>query len=295
MHYVQAGESTIINSTILVMKQFFTAISILWISLFMMIQNVEAQRDTLRVEKRVIVSADEDTMIVITTLPEHEEEVIISADGDTIMVTRRLPRSMRNMVVRGNMPHSMHVEREVIISADGDTMIVTETSPRHHRRGRQLHTEREIVINADGDTTIVSTVTGGSRRSNIRRSHTGHQMRHRVRQRPGPRKRMRGRDMSSYGHRDSRELRRMETEARKLARQLRQADEETYSEKEAMLRVQLEKIFDYKQEMRMEELNQKRSDLEEQSRITEERQSNRDAMIKDRIRELLGHGSLYRW
>ena len=65
----------------------------------MIVQNVEAQQDTLRVEKRVIVSADEDTMIVITTLPEHEEEVIISADGDTIMVTKRLPRSMRNMVV----------------------------------------------------------------------------------------------------------------------------------------------------------------------------------------------------
>ncbi len=257
MHYIQAGESTIINPAILVMKQFFTAISILWISLLMIVQNVEAQQDTLRVEKRVIVSADEDTMIVITTLPEHEEEVIISADGDT--------------------------------------MIVTETSPRRYRRGRQLHIEREIVINADGDTTIVSTVTGGSRRTSMHRSHTGHQMRHRLRQRPGSRKRMRGRDMSSYEHRDSRELRRMETEARKLARQLRQADEETYSEKEAMLRVQLEKIFDYKQEMRMEELNQKRSDLEEQSRITGERQSNRDAMIKDRIRELLGHGSLYRW
>ncbi len=277
------------------MKQFFTAISILWISLLMIVQNVEAQQDTLRVEKRVIVSADEDTMIVITTLPEHEEEVIISADGDTIMVTKRLPRSMRNMVVRGNMPHSMHVEREVIVSADGDTMIVTETSPRHHQRGRQLHTEREIAINVDGDTTIVSTVTEGSRRTNMRRSHTGHQMRHRLRQRPGSRKRMRGHDRGSYEHRDSRELRKMETEARKLARQLRQADEETYSEKEAMLRVQLEKIFDYKQEIRMEELNQKRSDLEEQSRITEERQSNRDAIIKDRIRELLGHGSLYRW
>ena len=295
MHYVQAGESTIINPTILVMKQFFTAISILWISLLMIVQNVEAQQDTLRVEKRVIVSADEDTMIVITTLPEYEEEVIISADGDTIMVTKRLPGSMRNMVVRGNMPHSMHAEREVIISADGDTMIVTETSPRRYRRGRQFHTEREIVINADGDTTIVSTVTGGSRRPNMRRSHTRHQMRHRLRQRPESQKGIWGRDRSNYEHRDSRELRKMETEARELARQLRQADEETYSEKEAMLRAQLEKIFDYKQEIRMEKLSQKRSDLEEQSRITEERQINRDAMIEDRIRELLGHGSLYRW
>ncbi len=294
MHYIQVGESTIINPAILVMKQFFTAISILWISLFMMIQNVEAQRDTLRVEKRVIVSADEDTMIVITTLPEHEEEVIISADGDTIMVTKRLPGSMRNMVVRGNMPHSMHVEREVIISADGDTMIVTETSPRRYRRGRQFHTERDIVINTNGDTTIVSTVTGGGRRMKMRRSHTAYQRRHQLRQRSSHRKRMLRHGMH-HKHEDSRELRKMETEARELARQLRQADEETYSEKEAMLRAQLEKIFDYKQKIRMEELNQERSDLEEQSRITEERQSNRDAIIKDRIRELLGHGSLYRW
>lgn len=96
-------------------------------------------------------------------------------------------------------------------------------------------------------------------------------------------------------HGDSRELRGMETEARRLVRQLRQADEETYSEKEEMLRVQLEKIFDHKQAMKMKELDQKRSDIEEQSKIMEERQSNREAIIKDRINQLLGRGSSYRW
>lgn len=261
--------------------------------------------------EEVIVSADGDTMMVTRRFPRRvvdmvargnrpypldvEEEVIVNADGDTTMITRRYPRRMRDIVVRGNRTNPLH-EAEVTVSIDGDTMMVTKRSPERGRRGdrkREVVIEREIV-NSDGDTTIVSVVRGGGREVRLRRSRTGHQMRHRLRHRSGSRRQMRVRDVHRE-HGDSRELREMETEARRLARELRQADEETHSEKEEMLRAQLEKIFDHKQAMKMKELDQKRSDIEEQSRIIEERQSNREAIIKDRIHQLLGYGSLYRW
>lgn len=323
------------------MKQFFALASIFLMSLLMIAQSAEAQRDSLRVEKAEVISADGDTIVVIKTFPmrvnitspmrgrgtvvssegdtliitkrspsrawdmvvrgnrpyplDVEEELIVNADGDTTMITRRSPRRMRDIVVRGNRTNPLH-EAEVTVSIDGDTMMVTKRASERGRRGdreREVVIEREIV-NSDGDTTIVSVVRGGDREVRLRRSRTGHQMRHRLRQRSGSRKQMRMRDMRRE-HGDSRELREMETEARRLARELRQADEETYSEKEEMLRAQLEKIFDYKQAMKVKELDQKRSDIEEQSRVIEERQSNREAIIKDRINQLLGRGSSYRW
>ena len=340
---------------ILVMKQFFALGAIFLMSFLMISQNAEAQRDSLRVEKeviisadgdtvfvthegprpswrRVIISADGDTMVVTRGFREHmditsprhiEEDVIISADGDTIAVTKRSPR--RNW--RGGREREVHIERE-IISADGDTITVTHEGPRRSWRGdreQEVHMEiisadgdtilvmhegprrswrgdREgevyigqgIIVNSDGDTTVVSAVTGGDHRIRMRRAHARHQMRHRLHHRSGSRERMRGRDVHEE-HGDSRELREMEVEVRRLAQQLRQADEETYSEKEEMLRAQLEKIFDHKQAMKMKELDQKRSDIEEQSKIMEERQSNREVIIKDRINQLLGRGSSYRW
>ena len=324
------------------MKQFFALASIFLMSFLMIAQNAEAQRDSLRVEKEVIISADGDTMIVTKTFPMRvnmtspvrgrgviisadgdtmivtrrypgrvsdmvirgdrsrplhvEEEVIISADGDTMMVTQRPLRHVRDIVVWGDRPHPLHEAEVVIVSVDGDTVMVTKRGPERSRRGdreREVVVEREI-INSDGDTTIVSVVREGDRKERVRRSRTVRQIRNRLRQRSGSRKQIRMHDVRrELG--DSRELREMEVEARRLARQLRQADEESYQEKEEMLRAQLEKIFDYKQAMKMKELDQKRSDIEEQSKIVEERQSNREAIIKDRINQLLGRGSSYRW
>ncbi len=75
---------------------------------------------------------------------------------------------------------------------------------------------------------------------------------------------------------------------------MREADEESHQEKEEKLRAQLEKIFDYKQEMELGEIDRKRIELEAQSRTVEERQKNRDVIIEDRINQLMGRGSSYR-
>ncbi|MYJ45320.1 MAG: hypothetical protein F4069_08360 [Rhodothermaceae bacterium] len=324
------------------MKQFFALASIFLMSFLMIAQNAEAQRDSLRVEKEVIISADGDTMIVTKTFPMRvnmtspvrgggviisadgdtmidpttyiallsltdnpgymsrplpvAEEVIVSADGDTMMVTQRSLRHVRDIVVWGDRPHPLHEAEVVLVSVDGDTVMVTKRGPERSRRGdreREVVVEREI-IDSDGDTTIVSVVREGDRKERVHRPRTVRQIRNRLRQRSESRKQIRMHDVRrELG--DSRELREMEVEARRLARQLRQADEESYQEKEEMLRAQLEKIFDYKQAMKMKKLDQKRSDIEEQSKIVEERQSNREAIIKDRINQLLGRGSSYRW
>ncbi|MCY3593863.1 MAG: hypothetical protein OXH01_01300 [Bacteroidetes bacterium] len=436
------------------MKQFFALASIFFMSLLMIAQNAEAQRDSLRVEKEMVISADGDTMIVTKTFPMrvniaspmHGRGVFVSADGDTMIVTRRYPGRASDMVIRADRSDPIYVEEEVMVSADGDTIMVTQrplrqvrdivvwgershplygagvvvsvngdtlmatnNPPKRNRKG-DLEVETFIeraMVNSDGDTTMVTIWTETDREEWVRRSRTGHQMRHRfrgeeeevitsadgdtmivterplsrardmvvwgershplygagvvvrvngdtlmatnnpprrnrkgdleaetfiervmvnsdgdstmvtiwtkgdpeerversrtvrqirnrLRQRSGSRKQIRMRDVRRERG-DSGELREMEVEARRLARQLRQTDEESYQEKEEMLREQLEKIFDYKQAMKMKELDQKRRDNEEQRKIMEERQTNREAIIKDRINQLLGRGSSYDW
>ena len=189
----------------------------------------------------------------------------------------------------------MKVKREVIINSAGDTLIIVNTGHEDMKYGmRRVRMEREITINSDGDTMIVANVTSPGMR--MRRYGQGDRTRQRVRHRFGHRgrKRDRGRDMSLW-HEERRELREMEMEARRLARELRQADEESYREKEEELRVQLEKIFDYKQDVELEEIDQKRSSLERQSKTMEERRENKEVIIEDRINQLLGRGSSYRW
>ncbi|MYD68065.1 MAG: hypothetical protein F4241_06840 [Rhodothermaceae bacterium] len=174
--------------------------------------------------------------------------------------------------------------------------MATNNPPKRNQEG-DLEAETFIeraIVNSDGDTTTVTIWIKGDPEERVDRSRTVRQIRNRLHQRSGSRQQIQMHNVRrELG--DSRELREMEVEARRLARQLRQADEESYQEKEEMLREQLEKIFDYKQKVRMKELDQKRRDIEEQRKIMEERQSNREAIIKDRINQLLGRGSSYRW
>jgi len=185
---------------------------------------------------------------------------------------------------------SIKVEHEVSINSAGDTLIVIYPGygDMEHRE-RHVHIDQEIIVSADKDTVIV---TNGMREPRIRvrhRSQGGHswdRLRHR--------RKNRGRNQRME-HEDARELRQMEMRARRLAQEVRQADEDSYDEKEALLRAQLEKIFDYKQAMKMKEIDKKRSELEEQSNVAQERQENRKVIIEDRVNQLLHRGSSYRW
>lgn len=157
-----------------------------------------------------------------------------------------------------------------------DSAIVIHGYPEYkHTGGRRTHMEREItVVGSDGDTTVVIADSRyvRNRRSMCRHRDHGMERGHR---------RHRG-----YGQDE--ELHEMEAEADHLAWKLRQADAETYDEKEELLWEQLEKIFDYRHAAEMER-------IEEQKETLEARQKNRNQIIENRLNQLLGRDSLYRW
>ncbi|MCY4205377.1 MAG: hypothetical protein OXE92_06600 [Bacteroidetes bacterium] len=200
---------------------------------------------------------------------------------------------------------SLEVNYEVDFSLEGDTLIIKEdtliiTYPGYgdwRNEERHMNIEREIIVKPDMDSMIVMDLRQHPRMKIRVRSHEERKIPRLLRDRS----RNHGHDGHRKGHRivtvhgDSQELRKMESEARKLAREVRRADEDSYDEKKAMLRAQLEKIFDYKQAMKIKEMEQKRSELEERSKVMQERQKNREAIIGDRVNQLLGRGSLYRW
>ncbi len=309
------------------MKPPIATLSLFLIFILMTPPSAEAQRDSLRMEKEIIINAEGDTILVqeispmhlsistpmqgrrviirsdgdrirgtrrssrqvlnripLEKMPHHDEvieEVIVNEDGDTTMVTRRLLDEIQDILVLGNRTYSHHSE-EVIISMEGDTMMVTKRPNRRGDRERgDVFIEREIV---------------SSDRNRARRKLRERVQRFRSRshQSPSMRQRMRVYDVRGE-ERGERELRQMELEARRLARQLRQADEKSYREVEEMLKAQLEKIFEHKQSMMRRELDQKRRDLEEDGKVLEQRQGNREAIINDRMNELLGRESIYGW
>ncbi len=195
---------------------------------------------------------------------------------------------------------TVNVERRVIVTSEGDTVIVMNSSTDRMRirgdRGQNLRIEREITIDSDGDTTAVEAMIRDPR-FRMRFSNRGDHRYWEPRQRSkiSRRKRNHRNRMARQDHSYTRELREMEAEARGLARELRQAEEDTRDEKEQRLREQLEKIFDYKQVRDMEEVDQKRTNLDERQLTLEERRNNKDSIIQDRMNQLLGRGSSYRW
>ncbi len=313
------------------MKPPIAVLSLFLIFILMTPPSAEAQRDSLRMEKEIIINAEGDTILVqeispmhlsvstpmqgrrviirsdgdrirgtgrssrqvlnripLEKMPHHDEvieEVIVNEDGDTTMVTRRLLDEIQDIIVLGNRTYSHHSE-EVIISMEGDTMVVTKRPDRRGDRERgNVFIEREIV-SSDGNR------ARRKLRERVRRFRSRDQAR--SHQRSSMRQRMRVYDVRGE-ERNARELRQMELEARRLARQLGQADEEAYREVEEMLKAQLEKIFEHKQSMMRRELDQKRRDLEEDGKVLEQRQGNRETIINDRMNELLGRKSMYGW
>ena len=128
---------------------------------------------------------------------------------------------------------SVKVEHEVIVNSAGDTLVIIAPVYGNIRHGaRQIRIEREVTINSDGDTTIIANVTRDPKVRMLLHSHGG-QCGRRIRNRLEHRGRKRGREHHVHlEKRGSRELREVETEARCLARELREADEESHQEKE---------------------------------------------------------------
>ncbi len=190
--------------------------------------------------------------------------------------------------VHAQQADSLDISPHVVLSTQGDTMIVIHSGGQHiDGRIRHVNIDREIVINADGDTTISverrsPRMWGRRHRDRGRGHHTAENL-----------TRLRGRH---HGHHSqTRQLHLMEDEARRLAREARQAGQDAYPEKEQMLLEQLEKIFDFKQEMRSDALAQQQKDLEVQTLTLEQRQKNKEVIINDRLDQLLGRGSSYNW
>ena len=173
----------------------------------------------------------------------------------------------------------------------GDSAIVIKGHPVHKRMaGQRMHIEREVTVDSDGDTTIVVNAVTGARRFSNRHRMYRHR-RHDMHCGQG-----RHCDHGRYHDDDqSDKLGKMEAEARRMARELRRADAQTYNEKEELLRAHLEKIFDLKYTVTAESIEEKLSELEEQRKMLEARQSKKDLIIEDRISQLLGRGSLYHW
>ena len=124
-------------------------------------------------------------------------------------------------------------------------------------------------------------------------------LRHEVSHRGGDRFRWADRNRRSLetraGSIESRILMEMDRKARELAAKVSQAEEDARAEHEAALRTHLEKMFEAKLEMESKRLERMREGLESRMRAVEERRSNKETIVDDRMRVLLGHGSAYRW
>jgi len=89
-------------------------------------------------------------------------------------------------------------------------------------------------------------------------------------------------------------LRQMEMETRRLARSLRMAEGDERDRQRAELQEKLQKIFDYKQQMRQERIDRLRAMLEEETEEHAEREALRQEIIERRLQELIGE-SRYAW
>ncbi len=91
------------------------------------------------------------------------------------------------------------------------------------------------------------------------------------------------------------EVREMEREASRLAREARRADDDEREKLEAELQKKLEAIFERKMELREKRVEALEESLEEARARLEERRKAREEIIRRRLRELLGEDDLYEW
>ncbi|WP_457651172.1 hypothetical protein [Rhodocaloribacter sp.] len=91
------------------------------------------------------------------------------------------------------------------------------------------------------------------------------------------------------------EMREMEREASRLAREARRAEGDEREKLEAELQEKLEAIFERKMELREKRVEKLEEALEEARTRLEERRKAREEIIQRRLRDLLGEEDLYEW
>ena len=168
------------------------------------------------------------------------------------------------------------VERDVVVNTEGDSVVVTVRVDRVTRARIPERMER-------GRQRVRGRSDGRYRRGHSRNHGRMERGRKRVRDRAGRHQRHgRSWDFSRRGrhHSDSEvsgehaeALREMMVELRRLAHEVRQADEETHVEKMDALKAMVEELFEHRQSLH--------------ARMMEERQENKEELIKELIDRLL--------
>lgn len=189
------------------------------------------------------------------------------------------------------------IERHVEIDGDTAVVLIERHGPVEIRTRRRQGAPDDLVIHMDSMLTEFAT---GQRARALAISTM----------RRGIEQRIRRARHNMRGHRDwhdhwparrarqgehSEELRELETEARRLARAVREANDEDRAEHMEALREHLGKIFARKLRLEARSIEEARERLRERSGTIEQRRENRDQIIEDRLNQLLGRGSAYRW
>ena len=197
----------------------------------------------------------------------------VVSEEDSTFVIRPDGRRIR-YALSGRDPD--FVERDVVVNTEGDSVVVIIRGDRAMRARIPERMER-------GRQRARGRTDGHYRRGHSRNHGRMERGRKRVRDRAG-RHQQHGRswdfDRRGRHHSDSeisREnaeaLREMMVELRRLAHEVRQADEETHEEKMDALKAKVEELFEHQQSLR--------------ARKMEEREENKEELIKEHIDRLL--------
>lgn len=239
------------------------------------------------------------------TKGEDSTVVVVNVEGDTTIVSLE---EVRFPMVRINRPFRAVRGNAVVSEEDSTIVIYPDGRTRYSisRRGPGF-VERDVVVNTEGDSVVViirgdsvmraripermergrhharGRTDGHYRRGHSRNHGRMERGRKRVRDRAGRHQRHgRAWDFDRRGrhHSDSEvsgehaeALREMMVELRRLAHEVRQADEETHMEKMDALKAKVEELFEHQQSLH--------------ARIIEERQENKEEHIKELIGRLL--------
>ena len=240
------------------------------------------------------------------TKGEDSTVVVVNVEGDTTIVSLEEVRFPR---IRIDSPF-WGARGYAVVSEEDSTFVIRPDGRRLRyslsRRGPDS-VERDVVVNTEGDSVVViirgdrvmraripermergrhharGRTDGHYRRGHSRNHGRMERGRKRVRDRAGRHQRHgRAWDFDRRGrhHSDSEipsehaeALREMMVELRRLAHEVRRADEETHVEKMDALKAKVEELFEHQQSLR--------------ARMMEERQENKEEHIKELIDQLL--------
>ena len=286
-----------------------------------------AQEEPTTTEEEVVIERHEEAAEALEiTIPVLDSlmvggDVHIDRDGNTIVITgrrgggdqwvRRVEARFRDgRRLRANRPALMirrlgrgaHWVTKREIEVDGDSLVVLKGDSAGVERIRVMPRIRrdpdnhEMRVETRGDSMIViigertwSRTSGIDRdRRKGRQEIRGRRGRERIR--PSVRIQS-GRPPNS----EAAEIRRMETRARALAEAVRNAGDDDRAEHETALRTHLSELFDLKLQMEERRLEQEQERLGRMEATVSQRRENRDQIIEDRLNQLLGRGSVYRW